>query len=106
MDQIGRKSTPLPVSISKRCRVSIVENWNVHACVLHHWRGEGRRVGGGLSRARLKPRFPSCEKKNTGKSFDTKSQHAKFQQIPSNLKNHNEIGTYAPLQRSPSIAPY
>ena len=26
-----------------------------------------------------------------------KSQHAKFQRIPSNLKNHNEIGTYASI---------
>ena len=32
-----------------------------------------------------------------------KSWHAKFQQILSNLKNHYEIGTYAPLPRSSSI---
>ena len=32
-----------------------------------------------------------------------KSRHAKFQQIPSNLKICNEIGTYAHLPWSPSI---
>ena len=58
---------------------------------------EGRR-GAGLSRASLKPRFPTCEKRNPGTFFDTeKSQHAKVPQIPSNLKNRNKIGTYASL---------
>ena len=41
--------------------------------------------------------FPCLWKKHR------KSQHAKFQQILSNLKNHNEIGTYIFLRRSPSI---
>ena len=42
-------------------------------------------------------------KKNRDIGEHKKSRHAKFQWIPSNLKNSNEIGTYASLPRSPSI---
>ena len=72
-------------------------------CVLRHWRG--RRAEGGwgrLSRACLKPCFPACGKK-TDIFLQKKSRHAKFQRIPSNLKNRTEIGTYASLWRSSSI---
>ena len=67
-------------------------------CVFYAIGGEG----GGLSRACLKPRFPTCGKK-TDIFWHKKSQHAKFQRIPSNLNNCNEIGTYASLPRSPSF---
>ena len=64
----------------------------------------GSEEGGGLSRACLKPCFPTCGKKNRDIFWHKKSQHAKFHQIPENLKNRNEIGTHASLWRSPSIS--
>ena len=52
----------------------------------------------------LEALFPRLwEKKNRDIGEHKKSRHAKFQWIPSNLKNSNEIGTYASLPRSPSI---
>ena len=62
-------------------------------CVFYAIGGWG---GGGLSRACLKPRFPACEKEKQRDIFwHKKSQHAKFQRIPGNLKNRTEKGTYA-----------
>ena len=67
-----------------------VKDTNAHVLVLKDWNptmfGDSHR-----------------EKKNTGTFFNTKSQHAKFQWILSNLKNRNKIGTYASLPWSPSI---
>ena len=62
------------------------------------WRGGG----GGDFRAILCIFFCLLEKK-TGTFFKIKSRHAKFQWIPSSLKNRCEIGTYAFLRGSPSI---
>ena len=49
------------------------------------------------------PYFSAFLKKKQGHSLKKKHRHAKFQWIPSNLKNRNEIGTYASLWRSPLI---
>ena len=66
--------------------------------------GGGQKGGGGGGWKPLKPRFPTCGKKQRDIFWHKKNQHAKFQRIPSNLNNCNKIGTYVSLWQSPSIA--
>ena len=65
--------------------------------------GRGGQKGGcGLSRVCLKPRFPACGKKHRDIFWHKKSQHAKFQRIPSNLKK-SQRNRYI---RLPSTEPF
>ena len=73
-------------------------------CVLYAIGGGGG--GGQKEEGRLQEHVWSLVSPLGKKRVDfwhKKSRHAKFQQILSNLKNRNEIGTYASLPRSPSI---
>ena len=85
LDKIAQKSPPPPPHFSVCIQTKFLRAKTLCVCVLCY--GGGRD----LSRTCLKPCFSTCEKKNTG--------------ILSNLKNHNEIGTYTSLRRSPSISP-
>ena len=64
--------------------------WASYCLVLRRLEEGGRR-GGGLSRACLKACFLACGKKHRDIFWRKKSQHAKFQRIPSNLKNRIKI---------------
>ena len=66
--------------------------------------GGGRRRGVWTFKSVFEASFRRLWKKNTDIFWHEKSRHAKFQRIPSNLKNRNEIGTYASLPQSPSYA--
>ena len=67
-------------------------------CVFYAIEGGG---GGGVDFQERVCSLVCLWKKKQNIFWHKKSQHAKFQQIPSNLKNRNEIGTYASLWQSP-----
>ena len=75
----------------------------MHVCVLRHWRGWGQK-GEWTFKSVFEASFPRLWKKEHRDIFwHKKSRHAKFQWIPRNLKNRNEIGTFTSLPRSHSI---
>ena len=95
MDKIELNSNPPPpppssLSVSKQCRISILDSQNTVRVSFMLLVGGG---GGGLSRTCLKPCFSACGKKCTAIFSQKKSQHAKFQRILSNLENRYEIVT-------------
>ena len=107
MDQIARKSTPLPLCPSPNIvGFRSLRTKTLCMCVFYAIGGGGREGGGGQlerggpSRVCLKPHCPACAKKQRDIFWHKKSRHAKFQQIPSNLKNRNEIGTTPPFHRA------
>ena len=109
MDQIARKSTPPPLPLCLSPNIvgfRLLRTTTLCMCVFYAIGGGGG--GGGRREVDLQERvwsliYPLVQKKQRDIFWHKKSRHAKFQQIPSNLKNRNKIGTYASFPQSPSI---